>query len=162
MSTDVISVTPVGFVRVGADGFVLEVLPQYRAALKGLEGFSHVNVLWWSHLLEGVTGFNNLVADAPYRNAPAQLGMFATRSPLRPNSICLSAAPVVGLDEEAGKIYLGYIDAEDGTPVLDIKPYHPCSDRVRDARVPAWCQDWPQCFEDSGEFDWSAVFDNAR
>ncbi len=161
MSTGAITMSPVGFVRAGAEGFIVEIAPPYRAALDGLAGFSHINVLWWSHLLEGA-GLSSLVAEAPYRSAPAQLGIFATRSPLRPNSICLSTAPLIDVDVEAGIIVLGYIDAEDGTPVLDIKPYHPCSDRVREAGVPAWCRDWPQWYEDSATFDWEAVFENAR
>src|SRR5512133_1346932 len=161
MCADDMTLWPVGFVRVRTEGFVVEIEPQYRAGLNGLTGFSHVNILWWSHLLDGASGLNRLVSEAPYRNAPRELGVFATRSPLRPNAICLSAAPLIAVDVQAGILRLGYIDAEDGTPVLDIKPYHPSADRVREVGLPAWCRDWPQCFEDSAAFDWESVFEQA-
>lgn len=157
-----ITISPVGYVRLGADGFTLAIEPPYRAALAGLAGFSHINVLWWSHLLDQPQYRQIVECDQPYRNSPARLGIFATRSPLRPNPILLSVAPVLRVDVESGRVALGYIDAEDGTPVLDVKPYHPCSDRVRDAHVPDWCKHWPQWFEDSAEFDWQAEFVTAR
>lgn len=92
----------------------------------------------------------------PYRKGPRTLGIFATRSPLRPNPIALTAVAVLGLDPEAGRIDIPYIDAEEGTPVLDIKPYHPSVDRVREVTVPAWCNHWPRWYGDSGAFDWEA------
>ena len=69
---------------------------------------------------------------------------------------------VLHIDYERGVIHIPYIDAEDGTPILDIKPYHPCSDRVRDVTVPEWCGHWPKWYEDSASFDWAAEFVNAR
>ena len=162
MTGTMINVSPVGFVRLESGGFYLEIAPEYRAALNGLEGFSHINVLWWSHLLEAPECRAIVECDQPYQNAPARVGIFATRSPLRPNPIALSVAPVLHIDVESGRIDLGYIDAEDGTPVLDIKPYHPCADRVRDVQTPGWCAHWPQWFEDSAEFDWQAEFVTAR
>jgi tRNA (Thr-GGU) A37 N-methylase len=66
------------------------------------------------------------------------------------------------VDVEKGLIVVPWIDAEDGTPILDIKPYHPSTDRIREVKMPRWCQHWPQWYEDSGEFDWSAEFVNAR
>jgi tRNA (Thr-GGU) A37 N-methylase len=59
---------------------------------------------------------------------------------------------------EKGIIGLAFIDAEDGTPVLDIKPYTPSLDRVENPIVPKWCAHWPKSVESSGSFDWSSVF----
>jgi tRNA (Thr-GGU) A37 N-methylase len=59
---------------------------------------------------------------------------------------------------DAGEIAVPYIDTENGTPVVDIKPYHPSEDRIREAQVPAWCDHWPKWYEDSGSFDWEAEF----
>jgi len=98
----------------------------------------------------------------PYRKGPDLLGIFSTRSPMRPNPIALSVAAVVGVDMEQGLIRLAYIDAEDGTPVLDIKPYLPCSDRVSRVQTPGWCSHWPQSMEGSATFDWPAEFETAR
>ncbi len=61
-----------------------------------------------------------------------------------------------------GGIYVAYIDAEEGTPIIDIKPYHPATDRIRDVQVPEWCDHWPKWYEDSAEFDWQAEFVNAK
>ena len=46
--------------------------------------------------------------------------------------------------------------------MLDIKPYHPAVDRIREVGVPAWCAGWPEWYEDSMTFDWGAVFENAQ
>jgi tRNA (Thr-GGU) A37 N-methylase len=51
---------------------------------------------------------------------------------------------------------------EDGTPILDLKPYQPAADRIRDVTVPAWCAHWPQWYEDSAIFDWEGEFVSAR
>lgn len=90
------------------------------------------------------------------------MGVFATRSPVRPNPIAISPVPVMGIDEDHGMIYIPYIDAEDATPIVDLKPYHPCIDRIKDVQVPAWCSHWPQSYEESASFDWSAEFVHAQ
>lgn len=162
MTENEIKLVPIGIVEIGPDGFALNIAPEYCAALKGLDEFSHINVLWWSHYLDTPEYRSVMEAEQPYRDAPARLGIFATRSPLRPNPICVSVVPVMGVDMEKGLVTVPWIDAEEGTPILDIKPYHPSSDRVRDVQVPGWCQHWPQWYEESAEFDWEAVFVNAR
>lgn len=154
--------SPLGYIRSGKEGFVLEFKPEYRAALLGLAGFSHINVLWWSHLLDNPQSRQALTCEKPYVKSPDRLGIFATRSPLRPNPICLSVAQVLYVDESNGRIGAAWLDAEDGTPILDIKPYLPCTDRVKNVTTPAWNAHWPAWYEDSGTFDWAAEFVNAR
>ena len=119
-------------------------------------------MLWWCHLLDEAEYRAITVSERPYRDAPDQLGIFATRSPVRPNPIALTAVPVLSIDVERGVVRIPYIDAEVGTPVLDIKPYHPAVDRIREVSVPEWCAGWPKWYEDSATFDWGAVFENAR
>jgi tRNA (adenine37-N6)-methyltransferase len=162
MSSRDFTLSPVGYVRVNEAGFALVIDPQYRAALCGVEGFSHVNVLWWFHLLDEPVYRTITHCEQPYRNAPPQLGIFATRSPVRPNPLGLSVAQVLHVDQKGGMLHVAYLDAEDGTPILDIKPYHPSVDRVRDVNVPAWCAHWPEWYEDSASFDWCAEFINAH
>jgi tRNA-Thr(GGU) m(6)t(6)A37 methyltransferase TsaA len=162
MSEKVYKLSPIGQVESGPEGFALRIAPKYRAALQGLDGFGHINVLWWSHYLDTPDHRNILEAEQPYKNAPDKLGIFATRSPLRPNPICVSTVSVLNVDIENGLVIVPWIDAENGTPILDIKPYHPSSDRVRDLHMPEWCQHWPQWLEDSAEFNWEAEFVNAR
>ena len=154
--------SPVGQVEASQDGFALKILSEYRTGLGGLDGFGHINVLWWSHYLDTPEYRSVMEAEHPYKNAPPKLGIFATRSPLRPNPICVSAVALLSVDIENGLLIVPWIDAEDGTPILDIKPYHPSSDRIRDLRMPEWCQHWPQWYEESGEFDWDAEFVNAQ
>lgn len=162
MSKNEFSMTAIGVIRTGRNGFLLEMKTECIPALKGLAGFSHINVLWWCHLLDDEMYRTIMEADQPYKNSPAELGIFATRSPLRPNPIALSVASVTAIDLKKGIIIVPYIDAEDGTPVLDIKPYHPSCDRIKKTHVPEWCSHWPQWVEDSAAFDWAAEFVNAR
>lgn len=152
----------IGHIRASEDGFYLELDQNYAPALKGLDGFGYINVLWWAHLGDKEEYRELLTSDTPYKNAPKTMGIFATRSPIRPNPIALTAVAVLYIDYDNGKIYIPYIDAEDGTPILDIKPYHPCTDRIKEVSVPEWCQEWPQWYEDSATFDWEVVFENAR
>lgn len=58
----------------------------------------------------------------------------------------------------SGDTFSIYHDADNGTPVLDIKPYTPSYDRVENPLVPAWCSRWPKNTETSGDFDWDEVF----
>lgn len=162
MSASTIQLSVIGSISALADGFILQVNDPYRPALKGLEGFSHINVIWWSHFLDRPDQRSQVECKKPYKSAPDSLGIFATRSPMRPNPLCLSVAPVIHVDPSAGLIQLAYIDAEDGTPVLDIKPYLGCSDRVRQSSQPAWSSHWPVYYEDSAEFDWQSEFVNAQ
>ncbi len=81
---------------------------------------------------------------------------------MRPNPLALTPVPVLALEPEQGLVRIPYIDAEPDSPVLDIKPYHPAVDRIREVDVPAWCAGWPEWYEDSMTFDWSAIFESAR
>lgn len=99
-----------------------------------------------------------LETEQPYKNAPDKMGIFATRSPIRPNPIALTAVEVLDIDYQKCVIEIAYIDANDDTPVLDIKPYTPSLDRVENPSVPKWCAHWPKSLEESGEFDWENEF----
>ncbi len=162
MEKATLSVIPIGYVQADGSEFRLNIDRQYVAGLKELEGFSHVNVLWWCHLCDSNPCRRMLQCDHPYKAGPANVGVFATRSPARPNPVALSAATIIKIDAEAGVIHIDYLDAEDGTPIIDLKPYHPCLDRIRDCSVPEWCRHWPSWHEDSAAFDWCAEFVNAR
>lgn len=149
-------VTPVGKISVREEGMFLELEPRYIPALRALEGFSHLNVIWWFSGCDDAQARNTLELQRPYATAPAVMGVFATRSPARPNPIALSAAEIIHIDDKKGVVQIAYIDADDGTPVLDIKPYTPSLDRVEAPSVPEWCGHWPKSLEESGRFDWEA------
>ena len=161
MVSKALTINPIGTVRVEKGSFWLDIFPKYAAGLNQLENFSHVNVLWWCHHFDNAKDRQVLQCEQPYQKAPASVGIFATRSPLRPNPIALTIVPIINI-AEGGKIYLPYIDAEDGSPIIDLKPYHPATDRVRDLEVPDWCRHWPQWYEDSASFDWEAELINTK
>lgn len=152
------TLTPIGTIVANETGFGLQLSPEYRKAMTGLEGFSHLQILWWFSECDTPEARTHLLEEKPYKNGPDLLGTFATRSPLRPNPIAVTVAAVTHIDPETGFIGLAWIDAFDGTPVLDIKPYSPCTDRVETPSVPEWCRTWPSSVEGCGEFDWSSVF----
>ena len=104
--------------------------PAYRDGLAGLEGYSHVHILTWLHHAP-----RNLIVQKP-RHAQEARGVFALRSPVRPNPIGLHTARIVHIDAEKGTLELDAIDVLDGTPVLDIKPYLPSIDAMADAATP--------------------------
>ncbi|MCT8337680.1 SAM-dependent methyltransferase [Methanoculleus sp. Afa-1] len=158
MDTRTFTVKPVGIVHAESESFLIEVAGRFRPALQGLEGFSHIVVLWWGDRVDIPECRGETVCKKPYTKGPETIGVFATRSPVRPNPIALSVVPVIGLDTTAGTIRVAYIDADDATPVLDIKPYLPATERVRDAVVPAWSSHWSQWYEENEGFDWAAEF----
>ena len=59
---------------------------------------------------------------------------------------------------ENGVVGLYYIDAFDGTQIIDLKPYTPSIDRIANPGTPQWCSHWPKSYEESGDFDWKAEF----
>lgn len=137
------------------DGDIRIVLDkEYAPALTGLEGFSHIQVLWWFSACDNQSDRSPLTESKPYRSSPEVLGTFATRSPKRANPIALDTVQITYIDQENAVIGLVWIEAFDGTPVLDIKPYTPSLDRVEHPTVPDWCSHWPNCYEASGDFDW--------
>ena len=147
---------PIGRVDASGNPMSLQIDETFRPALEGLAGFSHTVVVFWCHLADTDESRGLLTYEQPYANAPDRLGIFATRSPARPNPIGITAVPILHLDPENGAIHIPFIDAEDGTPILDLKPYQPSFDRIRDVRTPEWCAHWPQWGEDSATFDWAA------
>ncbi|WP_070963696.1 SAM-dependent methyltransferase [Vibrio sonorensis] len=152
------NIEPIGYVRNTDGKFQLELNQAYREGLESLTGFSHLQLIFWGHLADTHEYRSIVSLDKPYKNGPEKVGVFASRAPVRPNPILLSIAQVQNLDIEQGIIDLYWLDMEPDTPLLDIKPYHPCTDRVSQCQVPDWCSDWPNSYEKSGSFDWSKVF----
>ena len=152
-----IRICPIGKIVNGSD--IKIVLNQkYAKALKGLDGFSHVQILWWMGGCDNEDDRNVVVEEKPYKNGPDEMGVFALRSPERPNPIAVSNANIAYVDEKAGIVGVYYIDAFDGSQVLDLKPYTPSIDRVENPKTPGWCSHWPKSYEDSESFDWGAEF----
>ena len=93
----------------------LEILPEFEAGLADIEGFSHIFVIWEFDRSEGFQLFGPTPAD----NRPH--GVFATRSPRRPNPIGLTVVQLLG--RTGNRLQVRGVDMLDGTPILDLKPY---------------------------------------
>lgn len=148
----------IGTVKKDEKGFYIQLENKYKAGLIGLNGFTNLNILWWGNLYDTIEYRNNVVIEKPYKPGPDEVGVFATRSPVRPNPILITVIFVADINVENGRIYTPYIDAEVDTPVLDIKPYFPCTDISKTVGTPKWCTMLPDSIEDSATFDWSSFF----
>lgn len=131
--------------------YILHIEKPYRAALKQLDQFSHVMIFWWADQMDTRNHRSIMTTELPY--APGvDAGVFACRSEYRPNPIAVTTMMMLDVDVEQGLVVLPYIDAFDGTPILDLKPYIPISDRIRDFKVAEWFATWPEWMEDAGAF----------
>lgn len=142
-------VQPIGYVRrPGAaepdpDAFydpwaetALEILPRWAAALEGIEEYSHLYVIFW---LDRARRARKARVQRPEGRADLpEVGLFATRSPRRPNPIGVSAPRL--LRREENTLWVSGIDAWPGTAILDIKGYASRDDLRPDATVPAWLE----------------------
>ena len=111
--------------------------PEFRNAdaLRGIEGFSHLWLIW--QFSEAVRDTWSPTVRPPRLGGNARMGVFATRSPFRPNPIGLSCVKLEGLGQEEGLgtvLFISGADLLDGTPIYDIKPYIPYADAHPDAR----------------------------
>ncbi len=107
---------------------VIRLYPEYAEGLADLDGFSHIWVLYWFHLNGGWH-----LKVRPPRHVERKVGVFASRSPYRPNPVGMSAVRLQHV--EKGEIWIAGHDLLDGTPILDIKPYLPYADSFPDASL---------------------------
>ena len=129
-------VRPIGRVEKTDDRTQIVLDKKYQPGLLGLEGFSHVYVFWWFDKND-TPEKRGILQVHPSGNPQNPLtGVFATRSPVRPNLIALTLCKVVSIKENV--LEIEKIDAFPGTTVLDIKPFIPGYDSVTDAQVPEW------------------------
>ena len=156
MASPTYELRAIGTVRSSNGVFRIQLDEPFRPALEGLAGFGHAVVVFWCHLVDNDEMRQAVICKRPYTKGPETLGIFATRSPVRPNPIGITPVQLTAVDVERGIIEVPFLDAENGTPVLDLKPYQPSVDRIRDVRMPDWCSHWPAWLEDSGSFDWAS------
>ncbi len=140
-----LTIRPIGFIRTAKplkfdarhqpderrpETNILEMLPgdRYQKALKDLVGFDRIWLLWWFHRNKDWRP-----EVLPPRGPSRRRGVFATRSPHRPNA--LGITPVRLLAVEKGRLVIGPCDLVDGTPVFDIKPYIPAYDSFPDSKA---------------------------
>lgn len=116
---------------------VIELAPAYHGATRGLEEFSHALIVTYLHCAH-YEAERHLLRRPRGRADMPELGIFAQRAKDRPNPIGITAVRIVSVNAES--LVVRGLDAIDGTPVLDIKPYNPAFDRVDNARIPEWME----------------------
>jgi tRNA (adenine37-N6)-methyltransferase len=109
---------------------------RYARGLQGLEGYSHVIVVFFLDRAQGFDVTRQLLRRPRGMEDMPEVGVFAQRTKYRPNPIGVTAVQLLGITGNIVKVR--GLDALDGTPVLDIKPYMPPFDRVDDVRMPPW------------------------
>jgi tRNA-Thr(GGU) m(6)t(6)A37 methyltransferase TsaA len=143
MSEKRIILKPIGFVRTEAMGDEVKdktriaqvvIRSDLAGALEGIDGFSHLFVLFWLHEISEDQRKTLKVHPRGRRDLPL-LGVFATRTMLRPNPVGLTLVELVKV--EGNVLTVRGLDAYDGTPVLDVKPFDSW-DNAKTARVPEW------------------------
>ena len=119
----------------------IEVLPQFCDGLRGIEVFSHIIVLYWAHLRDDQKKRRTLLVFPRRHALNVETGVFACRSPSRPNPICLCVVELVRV--EGCALTVKGLDALENSPIVDIKPYLPRADLVLDAEAPRWALHGP-------------------
>ncbi|OEU80347.1 MAG: tRNA-Thr(GGU) m(6)t(6)A37 methyltransferase TsaA [Desulfobacterales bacterium C00003060] len=138
---DSFRVFPVGKVRKDSGITTIEIYDKYADALSGLNNFSHLIVLYWFHKNDTLGKRKTLRVHPRHNMSNPLTGVFATRSPRRPNLIGLSICKILSIENNV--IRIDTIDAFHDTPVLDLKPYIPPMDSVQNPFGPKWAKEPP-------------------
>jgi tRNA-Thr(GGU) m(6)t(6)A37 methyltransferase TsaA len=130
-----IELNPIGFVEKEGDLSKIVVYERYADALERIESFNCLIILYWLHRVDERDRYI-LKIKPKFKDVPA-LGIFATRFPARPNPIGLTTVELIKRDDNV--LIVRGLDAEDGTPVIDIKPFIPLFDTPKvDVKLPPW------------------------
>ena len=120
---------------------VFEEAYRNREALRGLEGFGRIWLIWGFNANKEAKGEWQPTVRPPRLGGNTAMGVFATRSPYRPNPLGLSCVELKAI--ENGELVIGGADLMDGTPIYDIKPYLPYADSYPEAKA-AWATEAPE------------------
>jgi tRNA (adenine37-N6)-methyltransferase len=132
------TVRPIGHVQKAGDRTLIVLDKKYQPGLLGLDGFSHIQVIWWFDKND-TPQKRPILQVHPRGDAKNPLtGVFACRAPVRPNLLALSLCRIVSIKDNV--VEVEKIDAFEGTPVLDMKPYTPGPDSAAGAKVPEWAR----------------------
>jgi tRNA-Thr(GGU) m(6)t(6)A37 methyltransferase TsaA len=119
----------------------IQIFPEYCSGLKGIEAFSHLIVLYWLHLRDSEKERSVLLVIPRRHAVNIETGVFACRSPSRPNPIALCVVELVRV--EGCILTVQGLDALKGSQIVDIKPYIPRADSIPHARAPDWTHHGP-------------------
>jgi len=108
---------------------------EFLDCLDGIDDFSHLNILFWTHKVPENARYLKKVHPAGLKKMPIK-GIFATRSPVRPNPICKTTVKLI--ERKGNTLLVEGLDAIDNTPVIDIKPHLPFYDSPIDVEIADW------------------------
>ena len=128
--------------KTGEQEAKVRIFPEFCAGLKGIEDFSHLIILYWIHLRDNEEERRTLLVFPRRHAVNAETGVFACRSPSRPNPIGLCVVELVKIEKCV--LTVKDLDAFEGSPIIDIKPYIPKADSIPNARVPEWTLQGPK------------------
>ncbi len=114
---------------------------KFIPGLKGIETFSHLIVLYWFHQRNNEEHRSTLLVTPRRHKGAPEMGVFGTRSPSRPNPIGLCIVELIKVQNCILKVR--GLDADQGSPVVDIKPYLPRADSIPAAKAPEWTKHGP-------------------
>ncbi|MBA4687386.1 MAG: SAM-dependent methyltransferase [Candidatus Galacturonibacter soehngenii] len=126
----------------GMDTYI-EVESKYDMSM--LKRCSHITFLWWFHKFDNEKYRRCVECNPPYENAK-RTGVFATRSPVRPNPIAMSVARMIKIEQN--RIYIHDAECFEGTPCISIWPYDREQELLVDVNVPDWLKHWPKWLDD--------------
>ena len=116
----------------------IEIDPAWTEALDGLDGFSHIWVVWWLDRSPAGDVLDSMHVHPQGRQEMPEMGIFATRSPRRPNPIAITAVRL--LERRDNRLRVLGLDASVDSPILDLKPYLRRGDLIAGATSPAWLE----------------------
>ncbi|MEM3090980.1 MAG: tRNA (N6-threonylcarbamoyladenosine(37)-N6)-methyltransferase TrmO [Candidatus Bathyarchaeia archaeon] len=122
--------------KAGEEEAKIRIFSEFCNGLTGVEEFSHLIVLYWFHLRDNEADRRTLMVFPKRHMVNVEKGVFACRSPSRPNPVGLCVVELV--KREDCVLTVRGLDAFEGSPIIDIKPYIPSVDFVENVRVPDW------------------------
>ena len=128
--------------KAGEQEAEVRVFPEFCAGLKGIKDFSHLIILYWFHLRDNEEERRTLLVFPRRHAVSVETGVFACRSPSRPNPIGLCVVKLLKVKDCI--LTVKDLDALEGSPIIDIKPYIPRADAISNARVPEWTRCGPR------------------
>lgn len=126
----------IGIVEKAGEEAEIRVFPEFCDGLRGVESFSHLIMLYWIHLRDSEEDRRTLLVYPKKHKVNVLTGVFACRSPSRPNPIGLCVVELV--KRKGCTLTVKGLDAIENSPIIDIKPYIPHIDAVQNARFPEW------------------------
>ncbi len=142
--------TPIGKIGVSEGKKYIALQEGTDTVLQMAASCSHIKIIWWFDKFDSKKYRRCVTCNPPYENA-GRTGVFASRSPVRPNPIAITTAKITRINNEQRQIFVSEIEAFDGTPCIALLPYKEESDLKDDICVPEWLAHWPKWLDEKDQ-----------